>query len=89
MTSTTPAAAVRRRLILHAGTHKTASTDIQSRLLRSRALLEQESVHYRFPVQSVLDFKPFTKAINRGDWSLWRDYLEAMARHDGDVLLSA
>ena len=46
MTSTPPAAAVRRRLILHAGTHKTASTDIQSRLLRSRALLEQQHIQY-------------------------------------------
>ena len=89
MTTSTPAAGVRRRLILHAGTHKTASTDIQSWLLRSRSLLEQENVHYRFPVPAVLDFKPLTKAITRGDWQLWRDYLELMARSDGDVLLSA
>ena len=89
MTTTTPAAGVRRRLILHAGTHKTASTDIQSRLLRSRSLLEQENVHYRFPVQDVHDFKPLTKAITREDWQLWGDYLELMARGDGDVLLSA
>ena len=89
MTSTPPAAAGRRRLILHAGTHKTASTDIQSRLLRSRALLEQQHIQYRFPLAEIPDFKPLIKAITRGDWSLWRDYLEAMARHDGDVLLSA
>ena len=89
MTTTTPAAGVRRRLILHAGTHKTASTDIQSRLLRSRSLLEQENVHYRFPVPAVLDFKPLTKAITREDWQIWGDYLELMARGDGDVLLSA
>ena len=89
MTTSTPAAGVRRRLTLHAGTHKNASTDIQSRLLRSRSLLEQENVHYRFPVQDVHDFKPLTKAITRGDWHLWCDYLELMARGDGDVLLSA
>ena len=89
MTSTPPAAAVRRRLILHAGTHKTASTDIQSRLLRSRTLLEQQHIQYRFPLEEVHHFKPLTKAITQGDWSLWRDYLEAMARHGGDVLLSA
>ena len=52
MTTTTPAAPARRRLILHAGTHKTASTDIQSRLLRSRALLEQQNVRYRFPLSA-------------------------------------
>ena len=89
MTTSTPAAGVRRRLILHAGTHKTASTDIQSRLLRSRSLLEQENVHYRFPLEEVHHFKPLTKAITRGDWHLWCDYLELMARGDGDVLLSA
>ena len=88
MSTSTPAAGVRRRLILHAGTHKTASSDIQSRLLRSRSLLEQENVHYRFPVQDVHDFKPLTKAITRGDCHLWCDYLELMARGDGDVLLS-
>ena len=89
MTTTNPSAGGRRRLILHAGTHKTASTDIQSRLLRSRTLLEQENVHYRFPLEGVLHFKPLTKAIAQGDWCLWRDYLEVMARGDGDVLLSA
>ncbi len=89
MTTTTPSAGGRRRLILHAGTHKTASTDIQSRLLRSRTLLEQENVHYRFPLEGLLHFKPLTKAIAQGDWCLWRDYLEVMTRGDGDVLLSA
>ena len=67
MTTTTPSAGGRRRLILHAGTHKTASTDIQSRLLRSRTLLEQENVYYRFPLEGVLHFKPLTKAIAQGD----------------------
>ena len=89
MTTTTPAAPVRRRLILHAGTHKTASTDIQSRLLRSRAVLEQQNVRYRFPLEDVADFKPLTKAITRGQWDVWHDYLRAMAGCDGDLLLSA
>ena len=79
MTTTTPAAPARRRLILHAGTHKTASTDIQSRLLRSRALLEHQNVRYRFPLEDVAHFKPLTKAITRGQWDVWHDYLEAMA----------
>ena len=89
MTTTTPAAPARRRLILHAGTHKTASTDIQSRLLRSRALLEHQNVRYRFPLGDVAHFKPLTKAITRGQWDVWHDYLEAMAGCDGDLLLSA
>ena len=89
MTTTTPAAPVRRRLILHAGTHKTASTDIQSRLLRSRALLQQQNVRYRFPFDNVTHFKSLSHAITRGNWTLWHDYLEAMAGCDGDLLLSA
>ena len=89
MTTTTPAAPARRRFILHAGTHKTASTDIQSRLLRSRALLEQQNVRYRFPFDNVTHFKSLSHAITRGNWTLWHDYLGAMARYEGDLLLSA
>ena len=37
-----------RRLIIHAGTHKTASTDIQCRLRRSASLLAQQQMIYRF-----------------------------------------
>ena len=89
MTTTTPAAPALRRLILHAGTHKTASTDIQSRLLRSRGLLEEQNVQYRFPLGDVAHFKPLTKAITRGQWDVWHDYLETMAGSSGDLLLSA
>ena len=78
-----------RRLILHAGTHKTASTDIQSRLLRSRDLLAQQNLQYRFPAEDVSHFKSLSHAITHGNWSLWHDYLESMGPSDADVLVSA
>ena len=78
-----------RRLILHAGTHKTASTDIQSRLLRSRDLLAQQNLSYRFPAEEVSHFKSLSHAITHSNWSLWHDYLESMGNSDADVLISA
>ena len=78
-----------RRLILHAGTHKTASTDIQSRLLRSRDLLAQQNLQYRFPTEDVSHFKSLSHAITHGNWNLWHDYLKRMGPSDADVLVSA
>ena len=78
-----------RRLILHAGTHKTASTDIQSRLLRSRDLLAQQNLQYRFPAEDVSHFKSLSHAITHGNWNLWHDYLKRMGPSDADVLVSA
>ena len=39
--------------------------------------------------QAFIISKPLTKAITRGQWDLWHDYLELMARCNGDVLVSA
>ena len=82
-------ATVRRRLILHAGTHKTASTDIQSRLLRSTTELDRQNIIYRFPAGGETTFKRLTRAISREKWDHWQDYLESLRHEDGDVLLSA
>ena len=52
-----PAMARTRRLILHAGTHKTASSDIQCRLRRSALLLADQKIIYQFPDEGQWDFK--------------------------------
>ena len=49
MSATSPRARP-RRLIIHAGTHKTASTDIQCRLRRSASLLAEQGIVYSYPV---------------------------------------
>ena len=87
--NSTRTAPLRRRLILHAGTHKTASTDIQSRLLRSTAELKRQNLIYRFPHGGETTFKRLTRAITRDNWDHWRDYLKALGHADGDVLVSA
>ncbi|MEB3253600.1 MAG: hypothetical protein VKI93_02700, partial [Synechococcus sp.] len=87
--NSTRTAPLRRRLILHAGTHKTASTDIQSRLLRSTAELKRQNLIYRFPDGGETTFKRLTRAITRDNWDHWHDYLEALGHADGDVLVSA
>ena len=52
----TPLPQRQRRLILHAGTHKTAPPT-SSPLLRSRDLLAQQNLQYRFPAEDVSHFK--------------------------------
>lgn len=49
----------RPQLIVHAGTHKTASTYIQERLHRNRALLQRQGVS----LQDPLDCKPKPKKL--------------------------
>ena len=60
-----------RRLIIHAGTHKTASTDIQCRLRRSASLLAQQQMIYRFPDRHACHFKQLVKAMDQGAWTTW------------------
>ena len=55
------------RLIIHAGTHKTASTYIQARLDLNRDRLLSEGITYRFPSSGSTTFKLLTKAISKGD----------------------
>ena len=53
---------MRRELILHAGTHKTASTYIQARLKRNRDRLSAHGIFYAFP-EGDTTFKRLSKAI--------------------------
>ena len=78
-----------RRLIIHAGTHKTASTDIQCRLRRSASLLAQQQMTYRFPEAHACDFKQLTKAMDRDTWTPWHTYLTPLSQSTSDVLISA
>ena len=88
MSATRPTAQ-KRRLILHAGTHKTASSDIQCRLRRSAALLEQQQIIYRFPETERWHFKQLVKAMSKDSWSPWQSYLQRWSNTNADVLISA
>lgn len=78
-----------RRLIIHAGTHKTASTDIQCRLRRSASLLAQQQMIYRFPDGHACHFKQLVKAMDQGAWTTWHTYLTSLSEYESDVLISA
>ena len=78
-----------RRLIIHAGTHKTGSTDIQCRLRRSASLLAQQGIIYSYPEEDTWHFKQLTKAMSRDCWSPWHTYLQSQRHIKSDVLISA
>ena len=84
-----PAIARTRRLILHAGTHKTASSDIQCRLRRSASLLADQKIIYQFPDEDQWDFKQLVKAMSKERWGPWHSYLKRWSKTDADVLISA
>ena len=60
-----------RKLIIHAGTYKTGSTDIQCRPRRSESLLAQQGIVYSCPEEDTWHFKQLTKAMSRDCWSPW------------------
>lgn len=74
---------------IHAGTHKTASTYIQSRLSQNRQLLADQDILYTFPARSRLKHKPLVSAANKGRWRRWSHYLDRFVESNADLLLSA
>jgi len=74
---------------IHAGTHKTASTYIQSRLYQNRRLLARQQLLYDFPARAGLKHKPLVAAANRGKWKPWHRYLDRYKSSDSNLLLSA
>ena len=57
-----------RRLNIHAGTHKTGSTNIQCRPRRSESVLAQQRIVYSCPEEDTWLFKQLTKAMTRDCW---------------------
>lgn len=74
---------------IHAGTHKTASTYIQSRLYQNRQLLADQNLRYTFPARAGLKHKPLVSAANKGRWKRWSHYLQRFADSNADLLFSA
>jgi hypothetical protein len=74
---------------IHAGTHKTASTYIQSRLIGNRALLDHQGIIYSYPARNSLRHKPLASAAKSRDWDVWNRYLDSVERKNGHLLISA
>ena len=67
-----------RELILHAGTHKTASTYIQARLKRNRDRLLAHDIVYAFP-EGDTTFKRLRRRLQPRPLHGWREPLERLS----------
>lgn len=75
-----------KRLVLHVGIHKTASTYIQHRLKRNQAFLRQQSLLYP---KRRRDHLRLVKALVRDNPRPWRKLLRRAARRGATPLVSA
>ena len=76
-----------RRLIIHAVTHKTGSTEIQRRLRRSESLLSQQGIVDSYPEEDTWNFKQLTKAMSRDCCSPWHSYFQSQSHIESDLLI--
>ena len=76
-------------LILHAGTHKTATSYIQSRLRANRERLLSLGVRTDYPGLEATKHKPLAAALRRGQWRVWQRYLDRLGAAATPVLVSA
>ena len=56
------------RLVIHAGTHKTASTYIQDRLFQNRTKLNEHGFIYDYP-KGTKTFKLLARDLCKGNWN--------------------
>lgn len=75
--------------IIHAGTHKTATSYIQSRLRANRERLLSLGLRTGYPGPEANKHKPLAAAVRRGDWRCWQRYLDGLGRGADPVLVSA
>ena len=77
--------ALRGTVLLHIGMHKTASTYIQRRLRKNRALLTANGL--LMPKRRQLD-AALLHAADQGQWKPWRQWLERAESRGCDTLIS-
>ena len=77
--------ALQRTVVLHIGMHKTASTYIQKRLRKNRALLKANGL--LMPKRRDLD-TALLHAADQGHWKPWRQWLERAESRGCDTLIS-
>jgi hypothetical protein len=80
--------AQKRWLVIHAGTHKTASSYIQSRMAANRTELERAGVLLRYPGAPAQKHKPLAHALAKADWPQWTRFLRSLPPTGELVLVS-
>jgi hypothetical protein len=78
----------RRLLVIHAGTHKTASSYIQSCMAANQALLRHSGVLVEYPALPPFKHKPLADALAKRHWDYWHQYLKALPKDQPLVLIS-
>ena len=78
-----------RLFVIHAGTHKTATSYIQSRMLANRELLATAGVHLFYPASPSRKHKPLAEDLDSQEWLIWERYLAAIPQGVTQVLISA
>jgi hypothetical protein len=79
----------RRLLVIHAGTHKTASSYIQSCMAANRSLLRGFGVLVEYPALPTQKHKPLADALAKRQWDYWQHFLRALPKEEALVLISA
>ena len=79
----------RRLLVIHAGTHKTASSYIQSCMAGNRSLLRSSGVLVDYPGLPTQKHKPLADALVRRQWDDWQQFLRNLPKEEPLVLVSA
>ena len=77
-----------KRLIIHAGTHKTASTYIQDRLFQNRLKLNEHGIIYSHPYGKKT-FKALASDICKGEWKSLKKHLNFYKNEGKHILISA
>jgi hypothetical protein len=78
-----------RLLVIHAGTHKTASSYIQSCMAANRSLLRRSGVLIEYPSLPAHKHKPLADALDKRQWEYWENYIKNLSREEPLVLISA
>ena len=84
----TSAAEMAARLILHAGTHKTASTYIQDRLFLNRRQLSNQGFVYDYPA-GTKTFKLLARDLCKGNWQSIQQHIASHKNKGKNLLISA
>lgn len=78
-----------RELVIHAGTHKTASSYIQSRMAANIQTLAAAGIGVEYPAHPTLKHKPLAEALAQRRWPRWRRFLRSLPADPRRLLLSA
>lgn len=78
-----------RLFVIHAGTHKTATSYIQNRIKLNKNQLGAAEVYIEYPKSDARKHKPLAEALKAKEWNIWRHYLNSIPSSTSCVFVSA